>query len=212
MFAGVWEFVNDPFFIALFTALVLNGLTHRWADRKESVQVRTELVAAMSETATNAFLAGERVFGDSRVAARNGAARMANSDAEHQEELQQAARTWERDNAVIGTKLEAYFRSGGGEPNSETENYSGVELTSRAVEGANQSPIPIAWQRLGKALLSWLEGERTDLENWPPEQDRLKIAKAALIQRVLAEPIAVFREIWFPRLRAFLRLGSREKR
>jgi hypothetical protein len=198
---GVWEFANDPFFLAVFSAVVLTGLTHRWADRKESVQLRTELVSAMSETASNAFLAGDRVFGESaRVAAKNAAA-----EAKHRKELQPAAETWEKDNAVIGTRLEAYFPTGAGELDTVPESCSGADLTSHAVEAADKDPIPIAWHWLGRALLCWLEDQREDDAEWVPEQSSLKKAKAKLIRRVLAEPIEVFKDEWFPWYRWFPR-------
>jgi len=149
-------------------------------------------------TASNAFLAGDRVFGESaRVAGKNAAA-----EARHHKELQQAAETWEKDNAVIGTRLEAYFRSGAGQLDTVPERCSGADLTSRAVEAAVKDPIPIAWHWLGRALLCWLEEQREDDEEWVNEQISLKKAKARLIQRVLAERIDVFRETWFPRRRA----------
>jgi hypothetical protein len=204
---NVGDWLKHPFFLALFTALVLNALTRRWGDRKESLQVRAALVSAMSETASNAFLAGDRAVrasGRTRPILRR-PRRLASSVPD--EESREAARTWERENAVIGTKLEAYFRSGGNHP-AATESLSGVELTCRAVNAIHdpRTPIPTAWHWLGVAVMPWLEGERTGCAQWSKEEHELKTAKAVLIRRVLAEPIAVFRESWwFSRLWAHLR-------
>ena len=178
------EILRHPFVLAVTTALItgwiVNGLTRRWQDRQKALEIRTELVSAMSESVIKAILAVDRAasqVGRERLAKEPGISPTPSAeqvDDSFAEELRQSRSAWELESNVIGTKLEAYFPS-------QSRRHSEGSLT------------PAAWSDHARKLARWLADDR-QRETWRDERTAILEGKGRLIQRVLREPLAGYHD------------------
>lgn len=179
--------LRHPFLLAVVTAFFVNGITRTWQDRQKAFEVTTGLVAAMSEATTKALLAVDRAsrvlpppeLDLTQLPALRPPTRSGEEHQKHVDELRGAREAWERDSAVLGTKLEAYYPS--------------------ARKG--WPPIAKEWTEFSDQVTEWMQdkGAGVDWKKWPTELGRLYETKARLIRLVLDERPAGFDFSWLPR-------------
>jgi hypothetical protein len=193
------DLLRHPFVLAVTTALlagmIVNGLTRRWQDRQKALEIRTDLVAKMSESAISAILAVDRAASvlQQPPETHDNSLRPETLSAPDRkgflEELRQSRSQWQRESAVLGTKLEVYFPS-----ESASKSHLGVSAG--------------VWTEFADQLSRLLE-QSADWKNW--EETRLQVLgkKARLINWVLREPIPAYKGSWFPdRMARWLRVGG----
>lgn len=103
------DFLKHPFVLllsgAVLTGLIIPAITRWWQVQQKELEIKIELVEAVSQsvmtflTAIQLVHIGARRYEDDK------------QRAEFMENLNKAYPEWEVDSAVIGTKLRAYFPS-----------------------------------------------------------------------------------------------------
>jgi hypothetical protein len=178
--------LRHPFLLAVVTAFFVNGVTRTWQDRQKAFEVGTELVSEMSEATTKALLAADRAsrvlrppeLDSSQSPGIRPPPRSGEEYRKYVDELREAREEWERDSAVLGTKLEAYYPS--------------------ARKG--RPPIAKDWTTFSDQVTNWLQDRSAgnDWKGWPTDKKSLYEMKARLIRLVLDERPAGFNFSWLP--------------
>jgi hypothetical protein len=178
--------LSHPFVLALVTAFFVNGLTRTWQDRQKAVEVATGLVAAMSVATMTALLAADRasrMLRPKTLEDGSSAIRPPSETSEERrkrvDELTDAREAWERDSAVLGTKLEAYY------PSDRTRRPEIAKDWTSFSERVRESMSESYSQEHGS-------------KEWPAQLQSLHQEKARLIRLVLEERPAGFDRGWLP--------------
>jgi hypothetical protein len=97
----VGDWLDHPLILlvasALLSSVLIPVLTRRWQNHQKELELRTDLVAEITEVVTSLVMAVQFAEMGSRT--------------QTQKELDDAYREWETRSAVIGSRLRAYFPS-----------------------------------------------------------------------------------------------------
>jgi hypothetical protein len=195
-------------FGALLTGLLVPAITRRWQDRQKELELKTELVSALSEVITSIVLAVQFV----RLGRARTPTELMTADvlADRQRAFDEAYRTWEVQSAVLGTKLQAYFSATripkGWTTFSEvvTDFYAlegqDTETEARSIADLQEGLAKLTSEfaaapgvDAGEVTIGILQVKAVPGADWGAVRNGILQMKAALIQRVLNSPASPFR-------------------
>lgn len=195
-------FLKHPLFLliagAVVTGYLVPTITRYWQDRQKELEQRTGLVGDISENVMKIVMAVQ--FAHVWKANLSASEDIGSADQRRElmEQLNAAYMEWQVRSAVLGTKLEAYFK--GGNDDQLPEDWSAF---SRAVERfyALEGVDTASWQRNAAALGDMLQQLRSPAKamDWLALREAVLAVKATMIQRVLHGSIPVFRTRLLPR-------------
>jgi hypothetical protein len=156
---------------AVLTGLVVPRITRQWQLRQKRLEVKTALVAELSELVMRFVMAVQFVH--------VGAASFS------QESFDEAYREWEVGSAVFGTKLQAYLPMA--ELPAEWSRFSESVTHFYALEGTPPDQRPASVERLASRLQPYLDAESGD--EWMRHRGAILKWKSAIIQNLMASEI-----------------------
>jgi hypothetical protein len=184
------DFLAHPLTIlcvgAVVTGLLVPAITRRWQDRQKELELKTELVAELSEAIMSIVLAVQFV----RLARDQTPAELLTREVltERQRQFDEAYRVWEVRSAVIGTKLEAYFA--GTQIPQNWSDFTDAVTAFYALEGQDAETQARSVADLA-GLLTKLGGRATP--DWGDVRNGILEVKARIIRSVLDAPVSAFR-------------------
>ena len=195
--------LKHPLFLliagAVVTGYLIPTITRYWQDRQKELEQRTSLVGDISENVMKIVMAIQFAH----VAKANLSASEDPGSVEERRRLMEllnaAYMEWQIRSAVIGTRLEAYFR--GGDDDKLPEDWS---TFSQAVERfyALEGVHTASWQGNAAALGVMLQQLKSPAQalDWQRLKEAVLACKATMIQRVLHSSMPVFRTRLLPRI------------
>jgi len=156
---------------AALTGLIVPRITRQWQLRQKRLEVKTALVAELSELVMRFLMAIQ--FVHVRAASFS------------QESFDDAYREWEVRSAVFGTKLQAYLPTH--DLPAEWSQFSESVTHFYALEGTPPEQRPESMERLGLTLKEYLAEAQGD--EWLRHRTAILRWKSALIQRLMTSRI-----------------------
>jgi hypothetical protein len=201
---AVGDFFGHPFVVvvigALVTGVVVNYITHRWQERQRERELKTDLVANMTQSVHTLTM--------TVLAVHQGRKR--------RQDLEPVYDDWRVRSAVIGAKLEAYFAGTG--LRDEWSHFSkAVNLFYRLERADPKEKNPI-YGKLRETLptLAGRDPAESELrdelsgeedKDWVEAKDRIGEETSGLVQKVLGSDISRIGHSF--RLTRYWRLSSR---
>lgn len=164
---------------AILSGLVIPWLTRQWQYRQKSLEIRTALLAEISEAVMEFMMAVQFVhLGKQNRSSSSGLVRP-----EEQAEFDSAYKAWEVKSAIIGTKLQAYF------PRSVIpENWTKfADTVTRfyALEGIRESRLPAAMTELARQIPGIAGDQLNQSVTWAQMRQSILKWKADMLATVL---------------------------
>jgi len=156
---------------AALTGLVVPRITRQWQLRQKRLEVKTALVAELSELVMRFLMAVQFVH--------------IRSASLSQESFDSAYRDWEVGSAVLGTKLQAYLPSH--DLPAEWTAFSLSVTHFYALEGTPSDERRASSERLDSMLKPYLTGEQGD--EWMRHRTAILNWKSDLIRRLMTSRV-----------------------
>lgn len=171
---------------AMLTGLLVPSITRRWQDRQKELEVKTGLVAEMSETFMTIVLEIQFVRVRRELRQAGLLAESAEEVAARQAKFDDAYHAWEVKSAVTEAKLQAYFP--GSDIPEEWVRVSEAVTNLYALEGQGDQDREASMKRLAEAF---------DVHNGPPSWAALRsgilAAETRLLRQIVEQPVYGFR-------------------
>lgn len=174
---------------AWLSGLLIPRLTQGWQDREKALEIRTQLVSAMSEDATHMMTSIQEVRRHPRATIDRDA-------------FSRGFTQWSADSAVIGAKIQAYFPrttlpADWGNLSGAIGEFYAIQMGQ--IDGARQSERRDHERKIARRLSAVLgpaaaaEWKKADPGRWWSIRDTILVARAELVRRVLANESVALR-------------------
>jgi hypothetical protein len=170
---------------AMLSGLIIPLITRDWQNRQKSLEIKTGLVAEISEAVMEFFMSIQFVHIRKEIRSNPPSA----VTPQEQAEFDQAYKAWEVRSAVIGTKLQAYF------PESNLSKkwtaFSDVLTRFYALEGIAEPQLPGSMLSLANRISATLSYALPESATYLQLREAILQSKADIISAVLQTRISL---------------------
>jgi hypothetical protein len=199
--SAIGDFFGHPFVVVVTSALlagfVVNYFTHKWQESLRERELKTDLVASMSESVHTFTMSV--LFEHQAKKPRSAVRPTQDILSKRQADLEAAYHCWRVSSAVIGVKLEAYFSATS--LRDEWSKFSKAVNHFYRLEGADAKTQNAIYAKLWEALpaLSVRDAVESELaEELPTEEDkawvdakhRINEETSSLVKKVLGSDVS----------------------